>query len=150
MKRVVIVIAAIAFVISAYFLIFDYLKKGGVKILDDKNSHISKDSQTYLHYKIFNKKLLEKYKIDYRSVISDDETLPKSPEKDLRKDAKYFITVLFDTQGSIKDISLSDPIEEHFDEKFLNDLKRKKFNGLKNAIIKAEEAFLDREIELKK
>ncbi len=102
MKRVLYVIVAIVVVILAYIEVYNYLKAGGVKIFEDKTGAITKESDTYLHYKVLNKRLLNDYGIDLRVLVDNDiksidafvENELKNMIKHPRKKAKDFIFVL--------------------------------------------------------
>jgi hypothetical protein len=146
-KRFLIVLAAVFLVVGAYFAIFDYLKSAGVKILVDKSSHVVKGDDTYLHYKIYNDKLLKNYGVDFRLIVAQKKI---KPPKDLRKGAKSYVVVLLDDKGNLKSIKISQNLKSVFDEDFIDKIKQKKYKDIKQAVIKTTESFLDREIELKK
>jgi len=150
LKRVVYFLIVIVLVVVAYFSIFDYFKNGGIKILQDNTAQIKKTDETYLHYKIYNKKLLHKYKCDYRIVVVKKDSNYIIPKIKLRKGANSSVFVAILPNGEIKDVRISKNLNDIFDKKFISKIKSQKYNDTKNAVIKITEQFLDREIEFKK
>jgi len=150
LKRVIYVLIVVVLVIAAYFAIFDYLKSGGVKILQDNTAQIKKADETYLHYKVYNNKLLDRYKCDYRMVVVKKEGSYKIPEIKLRKGANSSVFVVILPNGKIEDIRISKNLNDIFDKKFISKIKSQKYSNTKSAVIKITEQFLDREIEFKK
>ena len=146
-KRFLIVLAAVFLVVGAYFAIFDYLKSAGVKILVDKSAHIVKGDDTYLHYKIYNDKLLKNYGVDFRIIVSQKEV---EVPKDLRKGASSYVVVLLDDKGNLKSIKMSQNLKSVFDGEFIEKIKQRRYEDIKQAVVKTAESFLDREIEFKK
>jgi len=146
-KRFLIVLAAVFLVVGAYFAIFDYLKSAGVKILVDKSAHIVKGDDTYLHYKIYNDKLLKNYGVDFRIIVSQKEV---EVPKDLRKGASSYVVVLLDDKGNLKSIKMSQNLKSVFDGEFIEKIKQRRYEDIKQVVVKTAESFLDREIEFKK
>jgi len=148
LKRVIYVLIVATLVVFSYFAIFNYLKTGGVKILQDTTAKIQKGDETYLHYKVLNNKLLNDYGCDLRTVISDTKIL--KPPKKLRKGANSFLLTTISPDGEITNVETSKNLKEIFDKNFINKIKSNKYDNTKTALIKVTEKILDREIEFKK
>ncbi len=156
MKRIVYVILTVFIVVGAYFAFFRYLQVGGIKILLDRTGHITKQSEVYLHYKIFNKKLLNNYGTDFRVVIVNSKTDMvnfaekkfKEIKSEHRKNAHDFVLVVLNQSGQIK-IRISKDLQKIYNDDFLNKIKNYKTKNLSELIIKITERFLDRAIETK-
>lgn len=152
MKRVLYIIIIVLIILAAYMGVYSYLKKGGVKILEDNSGVITKQSDTFLHYKVLNKKLLYDYGIDFRALIingikdrlnfadSELKRMEKHPRKlNPNKYAEKFIFILINPK----------------DKSFIIKSNLKKYNGdifekadktdLKRYIISLEEVLLDHE-----
>ena len=148
MKRVLYVVIAMAVVILAYTGVYNYLKVGGVKILEDKTGVITKQDDTYLHYKVLNKRLLNDYGIDLRVLVDNDiksvDTFVKNELeymlKHPRKKAKEFIFVLVSPKnGYIKIASTQ--------AKYNTILKNKDIKDIKQFVIAIEDDLLEYEIQ---
>ena len=147
MKRVLYVIVAIIVVILAYIGVYNYLKVGGVKIFEDRTAVITKESDTYLHYKVLNKRLLNDYGIDLRVLVDNDiksvdafvENELKNMIKHPRKKAKDFIFVLISPKnGYIKIASTQ--------AQYKTMLKNKDINEISRFVIAIEDDLLEYEI----
>ncbi len=156
MKKTIYVILTILIIAGAYFACFRYLKTSGVRILLDKTGHITKHSKMYLHYKIFNKKLLNDYGVDFRVVIVKEKTntqkfanteFQKIATKH-RKKAHDFVLVVLNKSGQM-DIKESKDLQKIYNEEFLSKIKNYKTKNMSELIIKITEDFLDRAIETK-
>ena len=138
----------IVVVILAYIGVYNYLKIGGVKILEDRTGHISKGDDIYLHYKVLNKRLLNDYGVDLRVLVDDEiknvDTFNKNELKNMtkhpRKKAKDFIYVLVSPKnGYIKIASTK--------AKYKTILKNKDINDIKHFVITIEDDLLEYEIQ---
>ena len=148
MKRVLYVVVAVAVVILAYMGVYNYLKVGGVKIIEDRTGAITKQDDIYLHYKVLNKKLLNDYGIDLRVLVDNDiknvDTFVKNELENMikhpRKKAKDFIFVLVSPKnGYIKAASTQ--------AKYKTILKNKDINEIKQFVIAIEDDLLEHEIQ---
>ncbi len=148
MKRVLYVVVAIAVVILAYIGVYNYLKVGGVKILEDKTGIITKQDDVYLHYKVLNKRLLNDYGIDLRVLVDDDiknvDTFIKSELENMikhpRKNAKDFIFVL----ASPKNVYIKTASTQ---AKYKTIFKNKDINNIREFVIAMEDDLLEYEIQ---
>lgn len=138
----------IVVVILAYIGVYNYLKIGGVKILEDRTGHISKGDDIYLYYKVLNKRLLNDYGVDLRVLVDDEiknvDTFNKNELKNMtkhpRKKAKDFIFVLVSPKnGYIKIASTK--------AKYKTILKNKDINDIKHFVITIEDDLLEYEIQ---
>ena len=151
MKRALYVIVAIAVVIVAYIEVFNYLKRGGIKIVEDKTGHILKNDDTYLYYKVLNKRLLNDYEIDFRVMVDNDiknlnafmKDELKKMQKHPRKKAKDFVFVLVDPKDDIIKV-LSNKA------KYKTIFKNIKIGDIKKFVIELEDKFLEYEIQYSK
>ncbi len=148
MKKFIYILLIFIAVVAVYFAIYDHLKTGGVEILKDNSSQIQKHSQIYLHYKVFNNKLLKDYGCDFREIVVDKNKYDIKPIK-LREGAKTFVVVVLDKKGDILNIKMSKGLHKIFDSSFIKRIKSEKYVDMKVAVVKIIESFLDREIEFK-
>jgi len=150
LKRVLLVFIVVVAMIAAYIGAYHYLKIGGIKILQDDSNSITKQSDTYLHYKVLNQKLLQDYLIDFRVLIDanikNPEIYAKKELKNIKKHprklgaakyAKTFVFVLVNPKDKTAIVKSS--------SKYISNnifIKANK-STLKKYIISLEEALLD-------
>ncbi len=150
MKRVIYVLVVIGMVLGAYMGVFSYLKKEKIKILDDQTGHIVKNDDTYLHYKVYNRKLLEKYGIDFRAILSNNDIdIDKKFDNfssHLRKGANSLVVVAVNLKKGALKVKTGAKIKNIFDDDFINSIKIKQKDPKKVAV-KIVETFLDRAIK---
>jgi len=149
LKRVLYVIAAIIIVVVGYIEAFRYVKTGGIKILHDKTGVITKQSDTYLYYKVLNKRLLNDHGIDFRVLVNNDniknlDTFMKNELKNMkehpRKKAKIFVFVLINPKNRYIKISATK-------EKYKTLFKNKGINNIKKYVINIEDNLLEYELQ---
>jgi len=147
LKRVIYILVAIAVVIGAYIGVFSYLKKEKIRIVDDQTGHIVKNDDTYLHYKVFNDKLLKRYGIDFRVILSNsDVDIDKKYDEfssHLRKGASSLVLVSVDLKKGTLKAKMGAKSRKIFDDNFINSIKIKSKDPKKVAV-KIVETFLDK------
>ena len=148
MKRVLYVVVTIVVVILAYIGVFNYLKVGGVKILEDKTGVITKQDDIYLHYKVLNRRLLNDYGVDLRVLVDNGiknaDTFIKNELKNMikhpRKKAKDFIFVLVSPKNNFVKVSSNQT-------KYKRIFKDRDIADIKKFVIFLEDDLLEYEIQ---
>ncbi len=155
MKRKVYLFLVVVAVVLAYIWVFNFLKSNKIQILNDRTNQITKQDDSYLHYKVFDNKLLNDYGIDFRMIIAKDRNINLFAKQEFdkmikhpRRKAKSFILVVLN-KSQDKSILLSKNLKSRFDKKFIQNIKNYKSKNIRTSVIGIIEKFLDHAIKTK-
>ncbi len=155
MKRKVYLFLVVVAVVLAYIWVFNFLKSNKIQILNDRTNQITKQDDLYLHYKVFDNKLLNDYGIDFRMIIAKDRNINLFAKQEFdkmikhpRRKAKSFILVVLN-KSQDKSILLSKNLKSRFDKKFIQNIKNYKSKNIRTSVIEIIEKFLDHAIKTK-